>query len=195
MNTTFFDYSHYIIDEKVNLLKFENCYKVFNKEGAEIGTVNQKLTAFQKVLRLLINKQNLPFLLEIRDKKGALQSSLSRGWTLFMSKLTIQDATGQNIGFIKQKFKLLKPEFKIYDTAENLLATIKGDWKAWEFSINNDKSELGSISKAWNGALKEVFTTADKYHVYLKNSNLTLHQKIAILSAAITVDMILKEKK
>ena len=79
----------------------------------------------------------------------------------------------------------------------NNIASISGDWKAWNFSIqDNTQSEIGTISKKWNGAMKEVFTSADKYIVELLpiyNSN---HEnKMAILATAITIDMVLKERK
>jgi antitoxin component HigA of HigAB toxin-antitoxin module len=70
---SFFDSNSYFIDEKVNFLKFENSYKVFNDKGDEIGSVRQRLTAGQKLLRLLVNKALLPFSLEIRDLDEKLQ--------------------------------------------------------------------------------------------------------------------------
>jgi len=168
MNSNFFDSNNYFIDEKVNYFKFENVYKVFNDKGNEIGSVNQKLSTGQKFLRLLIHKSMLPFLLEIKDVNGNLQTSISRGWTWFMSTIIIDDSKGNNIGSIQQKFKLFKPTFTIYNKFGQLIAVITGDWKAWEFQIKdaNDK-QIGTISKKWNGIMKEVFTTADKYNVDL----------------------------
>ena len=125
MNSNFFDSNSYFIDEKVNFFKFENCYKVFNNKGNEIGSVNQKISTGQKILRLLLNKNMLPFQLEIKDSNGNLQSSISRGWTFFMSKIIINDSNGNNIGSIKQKFKLFKPTFRIYNKSEQLVSVIE----------------------------------------------------------------------
>ena len=196
MNSNFFESNSYFIDEKVNYFKFENSYKVFNNKGNEIGSVNQKLSLGQKSLRLLLNKNMLPFQLEIKDAKGNLQTSISRGWTFFMSTILIDDSNGNNIGSIKQKFKLFKPTFKIYDKSEQLVAVITGDWKAWNFQIkdSNDK-QIGTINKKWNGAMKEIFTTADKYNVDLNSEYTDVSNKMAILSSAITIDMVLKESK
>jgi len=138
----------------------------------------------------------LPFLLEIKDVDGNVQVSISRGWTFWMSKITITDSNGNMAGAIKQKFKFFKPEFIISDYNGQEIATIKGDWKAWSFEINDpNQNPIGSISKKWAGAMKEIFTSADKYNVSL-NSEITDNlRKIAILSAAITIDMVLKESK
>jgi len=196
MNSNFFESNSYFIDEKVNYFKFENCYKVFNDKGNEIGSVNQKISIGQKLLRLLLNKNMLPFQLEIKDSNGNLQTSISRGWTFFMSTITIDDSKGNTIGSIKQKFKLFKPTFKIYNKSEQLVAVITGDWKAWNFKINDSyDKQIGTISKKWNGAMKEIFTSADKYNVDLNSGYTDVSNKMAILSSAITIDMVLKESK
>ncbi len=196
MNSNFFDSNNYFIDEKVGLLKFANCYKVFNDKGVEIGAVNQQLTTGQKMLRLLLNKRMLPFKLEIQDNQGNIQSTISRGWTFFMSTIKIEDAQGRNIGSIKQKFKLFKPTFNIIDDTDQLLAVISGDWKAWNFQIEDaSNNHIGTIDKKWNGVAKELFTSADKYNVSINPSYSDLNKKIAVLSSAITIDMVLKESK
>lgn len=196
MKTNFFDSNNYFIDEKVSFLKFENSYKLFNDKGAEIGSIRQKLTVGQKLLRLLLNKSMLPFRLEIKDLDDNLQTSLSRGWTFFMSKILIEDSNGLNIGYIKQKFTFFKPTFQIYNSSDQLVSVITGDWKAWEFKINDSfENQIGTISKKWAGAMKEIFTTADKYNVNINSNYENQSNKIAILSSAITIDMVLKERK
>ena len=43
--------------------------------------------------------------------------------------------------------------------------------------------------------MKEIFTSADKYNVSLAPDFSNLENKKVILSAAITIDMVLKESK
>ncbi|QHI35681.1 hypothetical protein IMCC3317_10280 [Kordia antarctica] len=196
MSSNFFDTNSYFIDEKVNYFKFENCYKVFNDKGNEIGSVNQKISTGQKLLRLILNKKMLPFKLEIKDSNDNIQATISRGWTFFMSTIKIDDSRGHTIGSIKQKFTLIKPTFKINDSSGQLISEINGDWKAWNFKINDSrKKEIGTISKKWNGAMKEIFTSADKYNVNINSDITDTTKKMAILSGAITIDMVLKESK
>lgn len=196
MNSTFFDTNTYFIDENVNYFKFENCYKIFNEKGENIGTINQKLTAGQKVLRLFMNKANLPFLFEIRNSNNEIEASISRGWTFFLSKIIIKDAIGNKIGSVQQKFKIIKPGFKIFNNMGMIIAEISGDWKAWNFVItDNSNVPIGSISKKWAGIAKEFFTTADKYNVNIDPNYSNKENKIVILSSAITIDMVLKESK
>lgn len=194
--SAFFETDSYFIDEKVNLFKFQNEYKVYNELGVQIGAILQRLTPGQIFLRLLLNKAMLPFRLEIVDAEGVLQASLSRGWTFWMSKVAIFNGQNEPIGFIQQKFKFFKPTFHIFDTAENLVATISGDWIAWNFQILDPSEQaIGSISKKWAGVAKELFTSADKYLVRIDPGVKEDDRKIAIVATAITVDMIFKEKK
>ena len=138
----------------------------------------------------------LPFLLEIKDLDGNVQASISRGWTFWMSKITIADGNGLEAGTIKQKFKFFKPTFIISDKNAQEIAQITGDWKAWNFDIlDHNQLSIGAINKKWAGAMQELFTSADKYNVVLNSEISDNLRKIAILSAAITIDMVLKESK
>jgi len=196
MNNNFFESNSYFIDEKVNFLKFANCYNVYNEKGEQIGAIKQKLSTGSKLLRLVLNKAMLPFMLEIYNSQDVLESSISRGWTFFMSKIIIKDAQGNLVGTIQQKFKLFKPTFKIFNANGILIAEITGDWKAWNFVIKDASSnEIGVITKKWAGAMKELFTSADKYNVSIDPAYSSKENKIAILSGAITIDMVLKESK
>lgn len=196
MKYNFFDSDNYFIDEKVNFLKFENCYNVYNDTGDNIGAIKQKLNIGDKILRLVLNKAMLPFHLEIYNSQDVLESSISRGWTFFMSKISIKDANDNIVGNIQQKFNLFKPTFKIFDASGKYIAEITGDWKAWNFVINDSSNvKIGTISKKWAGAMKELFTSADKYNVTIDSGFSNKENKIAILSGAITIDMVLKESK
>jgi uncharacterized protein YxjI len=194
---TFFLSDEYFIDERVNFLKFANEYKVYNQLGEQIGLIKQRMTGWNKLLTLLVNKAMLPFKLEITDINGQLQATISRGWTFWMSKIIVTDANGEEIGLIKQKFKFFKPTFMINNpqTGEHI-AQITGDWKAWNFTIKNHAGdEMGKITKKWAGALKEIFTSADKYYVAIDPNYAENNYKVAIVATAITIDMVLKESK
>jgi len=194
---TFFLGDEYFIDEKVNFLKFTNEYKVYNETGIQIGTINQRMSAGHKFLTLLINKAMMPFKLEITDVEGKLQATISRGWTFWMSKIIVTDPNGADIGLIKQKFKFFKPTFIISEpTSGSEIAQITGDWKAWNFDIKNPAGQdMGKISKKWAGAMKEIFTSADKYNVSIDPNYAENNNKVAIVATAITIDMVLKESK
>lgn len=193
---SFFEGNHYFIDEKVGYFKFSNNYKVYNEDGSPIGAVVQELSAGDKFLRLIVNKTMLPFTMHIKNGQDETQATLRRGWTFWMSKIEVLDQNATLVGYIKQKFKFFKPTFLIFNTQEQQIATITGDWKAWNFSIKDaSENEIGTISKKWNGFMKEAFTTADKYVVSIVPEYAEDLNKIIIVSTAITIDMVLKERK
>lgn len=193
----FFETNNYFIDEKVGLFKFSNAYKVFDEHGEQIGTIKQQVSGWHKFLRVLANiKPMMPFTLSIKDMQDMDLVTIKRGWTFWMSKIEILDGNGAVLGFIRQKFKFMKPTFRIFDPQEALLAEITGDWKGWNFSIKDEnQNEIGNISKKWNGLLKEAFTTADKYIVSIVPEYAEDTRKMAIVATAITIDMVLKESK
>jgi uncharacterized protein YxjI len=192
----FFQGNTYFIDEKVQFLKFHNHYKVYDKDGFQIGSIVQRVSGWHKFLRLFLNKAMFPFTLEIIDNSEQVLLSIHRGWTFWMSKITLKKPDGTDIGYIRQKFKLFKPVFRIFDQNESEIGVIKGDWKAWNFSItDNNGMEVGSISKKWAGLAKEFFTSADKYNVTIHPEYAEDMNKINIVATAITIDMVLKESK
>lgn len=197
MISNFFQSNTYFIDEKVNLFKFANAYKIYNENGDQLGQVEQRLSVGAKILRLLISKAMLPFKFDIVNANGQVEATITRGWTFWMTKINILDASGNMVGRIRQKFAFLKATFIIETPEGTEIAKIVGDWKAWNFSItDNTGSEIGTITKKWNGVMKEMFTTADKYVVDLIPAyNNSTSQKMAVLTAAITIDMVLKERK
>ena len=137
-----------------------------------------------------------PFHMNIMDMDGHVQAVIRRGWTFWMSKIEVLDGSGNVLGHIRQKFRLLKPSFRITDQLDNEIAMIKGDWRAWNFSITDPaENTIGTISKKWNGILKEAFTTADKYVVSIVPEYAEDVKKIIIVSGAITIDMVMKESQ
>ncbi len=186
----------FLIDEKVQVFKMSNEYKIFNAVSEEIGAVDQKLSFGGKIARLMLNKAMLPFELHIEDTQDNCLVKIKRGFTLWTSKIQILDKDDNLLGGISQKFQLFKPKFEVTDAQGDKIGEITGDWKAWNFVIKDkNEVEIGTVNKKWAGAMKELFTTADKYHVHINPDHAEDMSKVILLSAAITIDMVLKESK
>jgi uncharacterized protein YxjI len=191
----FFKNNNYFIDEKVQFLKFTNTYKVYDSSGSQIGAIEESMPAGLKALSMILSRAVMPFTLDIMDMEQNILVKIKRGWTFLMSKISIYDGGGNEIARIRQQFKVFKPTFRITDVNDVPLAVISGDWKAWNFTITEaEDRQIGTITKKWNGILKETFTTADKYIVSI-NPETEGIKRIATLATAITVDMVLKESK
>lgn len=190
----FISHNTFFVDEKVAVI--ENSYTVLDEEGQKIGSIEEHVPGYRILLSLLINKSLMPMSLTIHDESGALVATIKRGWSFFLSKMTITDANDQVIGYIKQKFTLIKNNFTILNADEQQVAFIEGSWTAWDFNItDNNQKSIGSVTKKWNGALKEIFTTADKYVVNVDPSVSDENTRTMIVATSATIDMILKESK
>lgn len=191
----FFLNESFVIDEKVQVLTMKNSYKVYDAQGQDIGMIKENLPASRMLLSLFVSKSNLPFELDFFNAEGRQIAAIKRGFTFFTSKCSVHDESGQIVGYIKQKFSL-KPKFTILNASEQEVAVIQGDWIAWDFKISDKGgTQIGQVSKKWNGAMKELFTDADKYNVTLSPSVADENVRIAIVATAAAVDMILKEDK
>jgi len=190
----FFSNNTFVIDEKIAAFKLSNAYKVYNGEGQEIGAIQEHKPLTYILLDFILPKSMVPFELNILNVDGKCIAQLKRGLTLFMSKVQIFNEAGAPIGSFKQKFTLMKPKFTLMNNLGHEIATIKGDWKAWNFEITDAAGQVvGSIGKKWNGLGKELFTTADKYAVNIEPNLTDETTRIAVASVAAAIDMILKE--
>ncbi len=190
----FFSNNTFVIDEKIAAFKLSNAYKVYDGEGQEIGAIQQHKSFFHILLGLFLADSMVPFELNILNIDGKRVAQLKRGLTFFRSKVRIYNKAGAPIGSFKQRFTLLKPKFTILNNLGQEIATIKGDWKAWNFEIIDVTGQtVGTVDKKWNGIAKELFTTADKYVVNIEPTLTDENTRIAIASVAAAIDMILKE--
>ena len=186
----------FLIDQKVNYFKFENHYKIFDKQGNQIGAVGQKMPGWQKFLTLLISKKMMPFHMEIEDPNGGTLVTIKRGWTFLFSKVEVLDQNDVTIGYFNQKFSLTNSVFKITDPGGADVGEIRGSWTAWDFKISDANGRvIGTVNKKWAGALREIFSDSDKYYVSIDPAFTENEHKVVLLSAAIAIDMILKENK
>ncbi len=185
-----------VVNEKLQVLKWGNSYQLLDETGNEIGFVKENVPGWAKILRLFLNKSFLPFELQIQDENQNVMARIERGFTFWMSNVNVYDQNNKLIGNFKAKFKLFGSEFEILDENKVLVGKIKGDWKGWDFTItDNNGKQIGTVNKKWAGAMKELFTSADKYKVQIDPSVQEDENKILMVSVAITVDMIMKESK
>jgi uncharacterized protein YxjI len=191
----FFSGNDFFIDEKIMFFKIRNEYRIYDALANPVGGIVQKKIFSYKLLRIFFKKTILPFTFFIVDENHQPIISIKRGWTLLLSRIVINDKNDNTLGYIRQKFRMIKPRFKIYDNDRKLVAEINGDWKAWNFVITDKEHiRIGEINKQWNGIRRELFTTSDKYHVSVL-PNMSQADKMLIIATAVTIDRILKESR
>lgn len=191
----------YFIREHVGAFKLSDTYDIINPENSEqLGIAKEKPGMFVHLLRFFINKSILPtcvYIYEGSDPKDEdkLKFSIRRGITFLRSKVHIHDSAGKAVGYFKSKLFSIGGAFHVFDSQDNQVAFVKGDWKGWNFSFKDSADrEIGTITKKWAGVGKELFTSADNYMLSLSDNH-SPEKATLLLAAALAVDTIYKEKK
>ena len=188
----------YIVREHIGLLKISGAFDIIDPATQQkIAEAREELGTFQKVLRLFVNRALLSTSVKVYEASGTQLGScvfsIDRGMALFRSHVTVRDANGTPIGSLKSKFLSLGGAFTVFNSADQELATIKGDWKGWNFKFLRGTEELGTISRKWGGLGKELFTTADSYVISL-NGEPDPALNLMLLAAGLSIDMVYKTK-
>ncbi len=184
-----------LVRERVRYFKAANAYDLFDEQGQKIGEVLEDVPGFfKKVLKFTAWKTRLSFTVNFLDAAGNRLLTLKRPFTFFRSNISVYDSDGRPLGMYRQKFKLLKPEFHLMEPSGSRFATLKGDWKGWNFSLEDSSGvELAKVTKKWAGIAKELFTSADNYVVSISKPDMPDDMRKLIFAAGIGIDMSLKE--
>lgn len=190
------DKNLFLVKEHVGMFKAANNYDVYDPEAGQIimECREDKLGFFTKILRFTDYKRMTPFNVHIRTPEGRQLVRVTRGVSIFLSKVTVHDENDRVIGGFKQKFFSIGGKFDVLDSNDQPVCTLKGKWTGWDFRFVRDNLELAQVSKKWAGLGKEMFTSADNYVLSISEdvppgSNV----RKLILAAVMCIDMVLKE--
>ncbi|KAI9136840.1 Scramblase-domain-containing protein [Paraphysoderma sedebokerense] len=96
------------------------------------------------------------------------------------------------LGFVKEKFRWFKWEFRVKDPNNQPLYFIKGSMWAfgnYKMKIHDTNGQVvGYIKKKWRGFLKEMFTDADKFVVMFPD-NSSPQNRALLFAAAFAIDV------
>lgn len=186
----------YLVKEKVGMFKAANNYDIFDPESGEeiIHCREDNLGFITKMLRFSDWKTATPFHVNLRTPSGEPILSVTRGISLFLSKVNVLDENGERIGGFKQKLFSIGGAFRVLDANDQELCTLKGKWTGWDFRFMAGDKELAHVSKKWAGLGKELFTSADNYVLEISDEvpeDNAVRQ--LIMAAVMCIDMVLKE--
>ena len=186
----------YFVKEHVGFFKAANNYDILDPETSEIilNCREEKLGFFTKMLRFTDYKRYTPFDVQIRTPAGEPVVRVSRGVTLFLSKVNVFDESEKRLGGFKQKLFSIGGAFTVLGADDQPLCQLKGKWTSWEFRFLAGDNELARVSKKWAGLGRHLFTSADNYMLEISNEVPPDHPvRQLILSAVMCIDMVLHE--
>ena len=186
-----------VVNQKTKIIELSNEYLVFDAAGKQLGAVRQTgQSTLKKAARLLTSlDQFMTHKLEITDAAGATQLTLTRPAKVFKSTIVVSGPDGSEIGKIVQENMVGKIRFGI-EAGGRRIGGIQGEnWRAWNFAITDESgTEVGRITKTWEGLARTVFTTADHYVVQI-HKELPEPLRSLVVASALCVDTALKQDK
>ncbi len=184
-----------VVNQKTKLIELTNEYKVFDQNGAQIGSVAEVgQSTLKKAARLMSSlDQFMTHTYEIRDASEAPVLVLKRPRKFVKSKFQITKPDGTVVGDIAQKNVFGKIRFSLNADGREVGTLNAENWRAWNFNIQDASgNEVARITKTWEGLAKTVFTTADNYFVELTAAIEEPLRSLAVASA-LCVDTALKQ--
>jgi len=189
-------HNQYLVKEHVGMFKAANNYDIFDPSGGDemLHCREEKLGFFTKMLRFTDYKRMTPFNVEIKTPEGQQVVRVSRGVSVFLSKVDVFDDQDNRIGGFKQKFFSIGGGFKVLDANDQPLCELKGKILGWNFQFMAGDNELAKVTKKWDGLAKQMFTSADTYMLEISPQvppDNPVRQ--LIMAAVMCIDMVLKE--
>jgi uncharacterized protein YxjI len=186
----------FLVKEHVGLFKASNNYDIIDpSNGSILMECRENIGFITKFFRFTDYKRMTPFNIIISTPGGGKQVvRVSRGISLFLSKVDVFDENDQRVGGFKQKFFSFGGAFNVLDKDDNVVCTLKGNWKGWDFKFSAGNDEFAAVSKQWGGIGKEFFTSADNYVLTISDKvppNSPIRE--LIMAAVMCIDMVLKE--
>ena len=194
--TTVLNQNLFLVKEHVGMFKAANNFDVHDPASGDLVLEcrEEKLGFFTKLLRFTDYKRMTPFEIEVREPGGSTILRVSRGVSLFLSKVNVYDQNNALVGGFRQKFFSVGGAFNVLGADEEVLCSLKGKWTGWDFRFVKDNVEFAHVSKKWAGIGKELFTSADNYILEISDSVPADNPiRLLIIAAVLCIDMVLKE--
>ena len=190
------DHSQLVISQKAKVIELTNEYLIRDPDGTEIGVIRQEGQSTLKKMARFVSSldQFMTHTLGVYDASGSKVLELTRPRKIVKSSLEVTDGLGAPVGTIRQQNVFGKINFGLHDATGQKIGEIRAEnWRAWNFAIVDAAgTEIGRITKTWEGFAKTLFTTADNYLLDISPQVTGALRMLAFASAA-GVDTALKQ--
>jgi uncharacterized protein YxjI len=181
------EHNMFVVKEKAKFFSSRESYEILDDSGTLIGTAEQSTGVLAKLIGSFVGQP--PTRIEFREKPDdSLVFTVRRN---LLKKVQVVDAQGVVLGTYKSKRFSLSGGFHVYDKDGKHVAEIRGKMLKFEYTFvkPDGKTEMGKVSKAWGGAMRELFSSADTYGVQIAPAFAEDPQvKMLVLGAAVAID-------
>lgn len=190
------DVDQLLVKEHYGLFKAASNYDIFDLSTGEmlLKCREPDLGAFTKMLRFTDYKRNTPFDVRITDIEGRQIIRVTRGVTIFVSKVQVYDENEELIGGFQQRIFSLGGAFSVHDATGREVCQLVGKWTGFDYQFKAQGVQLARVTKKWMGLGTEFFTSADNYVLEIADAVAAdSPTRKLILAAVMCIDMVLKE--
>jgi hypothetical protein len=156
----------FFVRERVGFLKFGDVYDLLDPESQQVvGSAREEPWA--PWLRLVVNKRFLPTLVRVLEADGVtIAMTLRKRATILRVRIEVFAADGRRLGALRNKLLSLSGVIEVLDAEERKIGEFSGGVFSWTRELKDASGILlGTMDKKWSGLGKELFTTADNYHL------------------------------
>ena len=196
MNQVLQQHNNFLIKEHLGLFKAASNYDILDPDTQETLMLCREpnLGSFTKLFRFTDYKRMTPFDIRVTSASDEPILRVTRGISIFLSKVAVFDEKENHLGGFQQKFFSLGGAFKVLGPNDEPLCELKGSWRGRNFKFLEGNKLLAEVSQKWAGLSKELFTTADTYVLSITDEVPPDHpMRLLILGAVLCIDMVLKE--
>lgn len=190
------DRNLFFVREHTGIFKAANNFDILDPQtGEEILHCREpRLGSITKALRFTDYKRNTPFDVYVTTAGGQEVLQVTRGISIFLSKVSVVDAAGTLLGGFQQKLFSIGGKFEVQSSSGEALCTLAGKWTGWNFKFTRGDQQLARVTKEWAGMGKELFTSADNYVLEISDAVPAGDPlRKLILASVLCIDMVLKE--
>jgi uncharacterized protein YxjI len=185
-----------VFQQATKIIELNIDFAIRDEEGVEVGRIRQEgQSQLRKFVRLVSSlDQFMTHTLVVSDSAGAPVIELTRPRKVFKSTVLVKDGQGADVGRIVQENMVGKIHFGLEDAAGQTVGSLRAEnWRAWNFSIQDPAgTEVGRITKTWEGLARTLFTTADHYVLEVSGTVTPTMRRLMLASAA-GIDLALKQ--
>ncbi len=164
----------------------KNRFKVTTPEDETVAFMFEESRWY---LRMFLGNHR-PLRLRILDGQGQAAATAQRRFFWFWSHLDVRDGHDQSLGFVQRHFSFLKRRYSLTGTDGELVGSVRGGlFKPNTFTVEHRGVDAARITKQWGGAIKEMFTKADRFQVeFLAPADERFRTLVLALAFALDLD-------
>lgn len=185
-----------VVSQRAQVVEVDAEYRISDPDGNPLGYVHQVgQSQLKKAVRVLSSMEDfMTHTFEILDAHHTKLLEVSRPAKVFRSRIIVKNAAGAEIGQIVQQNVIGKIRFSLEAGGYAYGAINAENWRAWDFHVvDHTGTEIGRITKTFEGLARAMFTTADNYVVQLHRP-LEEPLRSLVVASGVSVDTALKQE-